>query len=137
MCVILSEPTVVVPLPYCAPPALSIHPYSLQKKLKEKILIIMIIIIIKKTSIYISFFTADELEDLTEQLTHVGAMASKRNARGDYVNIGAGRPPVPLRLAQRIKSGVFIEIADLLPERLGTKKEDTTGVSTQNDHSVS
>jgi len=38
------------------------------------------------------------------------------------VNIGAGRPPVPLRLAQRIESGVFIEMADLLPERLGDKE---------------
>ena len=51
-------------------------------------------------------------------------MANKCNARNDYFNIRAGRPPVTLWLAQRIESGVFKEMADLLPERLGDKEEE-------------
>ena len=35
------------------------------------------------------------------------------------VSIGAGRPPVPAKLVQKIESGVFVEMAELLPERLG------------------
>jgi len=58
-----------------------------------------------------------------EQLTYVGAMASKHNRRNGYVNIGAGRPPVQLQLAKKVESGVFIEMADLLPERLGDKQK--------------
>ena len=49
-------------------------------------------------------------------------MTSKCNTRNDYVNIGAGRPPVPMRLAQRIESRVFTEMADLLPEHLSDKE---------------
>ena len=70
---------------------------------------------------------ADSDEDLTEQLGHVGTMLSKHYKRinaSSYVNIGAGRPPVPLWLAKKIESGAFIEVADLLPERLGEKQKD-------------
>ena len=68
---------------------------------------------------------AENDEDLMEQLGHVGTMSSKHYKRIDassYVNIGAGCPPVPLWLAKRIESGAFIEMADLLPERLGEKQ---------------
>ena len=39
------------------------------------------------------------------------------------VSIGAGRPPVPTKL-MKIESGVFIEMAELLPERLGVLGTD-------------
>ena len=45
---------------------------------------------------------------------------SKHNARNDY---GAGHPPVPLQLAKKIETEVFIEMVDLLPERLGDKEK--------------
>ena len=73
-----------------------------------------------------SFIAAAENdEDLSEQLGHVGTMSSKHYKRIDassYVDIGAGRPPVPLWLAKRIESRAFIEMADLPPERLGEKQ---------------
>jgi len=50
-------------------------------------------------------------------------MASKHNRRNGYVKIGAGRPPVPPQLAKKIESGVFIEMADLLPEYFGDKQK--------------
>ena len=34
--------------------------------------------------------------------------------------LGAGLPPVPAKLVSKIESGAFIEMADLLPEQLGT-----------------
>ena len=34
-------------------------------------------------------------------------------------SIGAGFPPVPLKLIERIQAGDFIDMAELLPERLG------------------
>ena len=42
---------------------------------------------------------------------------------------GAGRPPVPSKLVQRIEQGEFIELSDLLPERLalGTADESAKG----------
>ena len=40
------------------------------------------------------------------------------------VSIGAGRPPVPTKLMNKIESGVFVEMAELLPERLGVLGTD-------------
>jgi len=111
MCVILSEPTAVVPLPYFASPLRPLNPSLFPaKKINNN-----------NTDIYIYIHIVLYSRQTGGPLTRVGAMASKHNARDDYVNIGAGRPPVSLRLAQRIESGVFIEMADLLPECLGDK----------------
>ena len=38
--------------------------------------------------------------------------------------LGAGLPPVPAKLVSKIESGAFIEMADLLPEQLGTYYSD-------------
>ena len=35
------------------------------------------------------------------------------------VTIGASLPPIPRKLVKRIKAGKFIEMGELLPERLG------------------
>ena len=40
------------------------------------------------------------------------------------VSIGAGRPPVPTKLMNKIESGVFVEMAELLPEWLGVLGTD-------------
>ena len=72
------------------------------------------------------FISAEEEEGLADQLNHVGVMASshisqkeKRIDASSDVSIGAGRPPVPMQLAKKIESGAFIEMSDLLPERMG------------------
>ena len=38
--------------------------------------------------------------------------------------LGAGLPPVPAKLVSKVESGAFIEMADLLPEQLGTYYSD-------------
>ena len=35
------------------------------------------------------------------------------------LSIGAGLPPVPLKLVKRIQVGEFIDMSELLPDRLG------------------
>ena len=45
------------------------------------------------------------------------------------LSIGAGLPPVPCKIVKRIQSGEFIDMAELLPDRLGiragtTEKDD-------------
>ena len=50
--------------------------------------------------------------------------SSVRSSQTPEVLAGAAIPPVPLHLVERIKSGAFVELADLVPTRLGF--EDTT-----------
>ena len=45
-----------------------------------------------------------------------------RKSTSSSMSIGAGRPPVPMRLAKKIVAGAFIEMSDLLPERLGISR---------------
>ena len=50
--------------------------------------------------------------------------SSVRSSQTPEVLAGTAIPPVPLHLVERIKSGAFVELADLIPSRLGF--EDTT-----------
>ena len=43
--------------------------------------------------------------------------------------IGAAAPPVPPKLVERIKAGEFIEMAELLPDRMGTSPKSPNGDS--------
>ena len=51
--------------------------------------------------------------------------ASKNDeaAKEALVSIGAGLPPVPRKLVTRIQAGDYIDMAELLPERLGADSE--------------
>ena len=57
-------------------------------------------------------------------LAHIGTIAQKKADEADKstpISIGAGLPPVPKKLVERIQSGDFIDMAELLPDRLGTQ----------------
>ena len=45
----------------------------------------------------------------------------KDSADGSHkpMYIGAGLPPVPKKLVQRIQSGEYVDMSELLPDRLG------------------
>lgn len=69
-----------------------------------------------------------------DQLSHIGVMGEHQapcdpSAATHHNILGAGLPPVPAKLAYKIESGAFIEMADLLPERLGSyhNEEETKG----------
>ena len=51
----------------------------------------------------------------------------KRIDASSNINIGVGRLPVPMRLAQKIETGAFKEMSDLLPELMGIHRR-------QDDH---
>ena len=70
----------------------------------------------------------------SELLDHIGTLDGDEDSTSALVSssdvvIGAGRPPVPAHLARRIESGAFVEMANLLPDRLGTtqRKDDRGG----------
>ena len=51
------------------------------------------------------------------------------------VHLGGGLPPVPSRLVKKIEEGQFVELAELLPERLSTYWEnDDQSKSTKSKH---
>ena len=45
--------------------------------------------------------------------------SSSINKDDGNVLVGASHPPIPNKLVKKIRDGEFIEMADLLPERLG------------------
>ena len=59
---------------------------------------------------------------------------SNRPTVPQSVSVGAGLPPVPSRLVKQIESGAFVEMTELLPERLGSvddaKAEETSSFHT-------
>jgi len=44
----------------------------------------------------------------------------------DCMTIGAGLPPVPSKLVSRIEAGEYIDMAELLPDRLGVARSPGT-----------
>jgi len=65
-------------------------------------------------------------EGLADQLNHFGVMIRDHTVHNNHrknasssVSIGAGCPPVAMRLVRKIASVAFIEMSDLLPERMG------------------
>ena len=50
---------------------------------------------------------------------------------GCSIFIGAATPPVPPKLVKRIKAGEFIDMAELLPDRMGTSKSFIADESTK------
>ena len=71
-----------------------------------------------------------------DQLDHIGIMGEQPPSNtsvtektnpmvpAPHSSLGAGLPPVPAKLVSKIESGAFIDMADLLPERLGTYCND-------------
>ena len=63
---------------------------------------------------------------LARQLSQIGTIGAS-NLLGatnwptvpQSVSVGAGRPPVPSILVKKSESGAFVEMTELLPERLG------------------
>ena len=43
------------------------------------------------------------------------------------LSIGADLPPVPLKLVERIQAGEFIDMSELLPDRLGINTSPPLG----------
>lgn len=70
-----------------------------------------------------AYLPTDEDSELSDDLGHIGILdgdsTSSLAGQSDVV-IGAGRPPVPARLARKIQSGAFVEMANLLPDGVGT-----------------
>ena len=50
---------------------------------------------------------------------------------GCSISIGAATPPVPPKLVERIKTGDFIDMAELLPDCMGTSKSSMVDESTK------
>jgi len=69
-------------------------------------------------------FSTDEDSPTYDQLDHIRTLDEESTSGSLDVIIGAGRPPVPARLARKIESGAFVEMSDLLPDRPGTTRKD-------------
>lgn len=70
------------------------------------------------------FYTADDEGQVSEEnQTHLAFRPPHRS----HVILGAGLAPVPSKLVQRIQRGDFIEMSELLPERLAV--DPTSGDS--------
>ena len=48
------------------------------------------------------------------------------NTSDGYVMIGAGLPPVPAKLVSKIEAGEYVDMTELLPDRLGICKSTST-----------
>ena len=48
------------------------------------------------------------------------------NTSDGYVMIGAGLPPVPAKLVSKIEAGEYVDMTELLPDRLGICKSTAT-----------
>ena len=57
--------------------------------------------------------------------------AGSHYKEGCSISIGAATPPVPPKLVERIKTGDFIDMAELLPNRMGTSKSSMVDESTK------
>ena len=57
--------------------------------------------------------------------------AGSHYKEGCSISIGAATPPVPPKLVERIKTGDFIDMAELLPDRMGTSKSSMVDESTK------
>ena len=64
-------------------------------------------------------------------LDHLGIIGEQTPPHTDpeeptaALSIGAGLPPVPCKLVKRIQAGEFIDMAELLPDRLGIRAGNT------------
>ena len=65
-----------------------------------------------------------------QQLSHIGLIRASNplatHGKPQSFSIGAGRPPVPTKLVQKIESGAFVDMVELLPERLDTADSEDT-----------
>ena len=65
-----------------------------------------------------------------QQLSHIGLIRASNplatHGKPQSFSIGAGRPPVPTKLIQKIESGAFVDMVELLPERLDTADSEDT-----------
>ena len=57
--------------------------------------------------------------------------------QSNTVALGAGLPPVPSRLVTRIEAGEFIDMGELLPDRVGITRPDDTGKAPTKHRTVS
>ena len=57
--------------------------------------------------------------------------------RTNCVTLGAGLPPVPSKLVARIEAGEFIDMGELLPDRVGVSRPDDTGKALTKRRTVS
>ena len=64
---------------------------------------------------------------LEQQLSHIGLIGASnplathsRSTEVQSISNGAGRPPVPAKLVNKIESGAYVDMVELLPERLDT-----------------
>ena len=55
-------------------------------------------------------------------------------APDDSVTIGAGMPPVPVKLVSRIQTGEYINVTELLPDWLGTTRSPANDDSVRAGH---
>ena len=72
----------------------------------------------------------DDGEDHTllgQELSHIGLIKASNPLASHSTptevqsfSIGAGHPPVPGKLVKKIESGAFVDMVELLPERLDT-----------------
>lgn len=67
--------------------------------------------------------------------THPDHSLSLPNEPPAPVHLGGGLPPIPSKLVKKIEEGHFIELAELLPERLSSYWEnDDQNKSTKSKH---
>ena len=52
------------------------------------------------------------------------------------VALGASLPPVPSKLVARIEAGEFIDMGELLPDRVGISRPDDTGKASTEHRTV-
>ena len=55
-----------------------------------------------------------------------GSMQRDKNHTAALTFIGPGLPPVPARLVEKIQSGQFVELAELLPDHIGSLSGNPT-----------
>ena len=83
------------------------------------------------------YYLAEDHMPPGDQLDHIGIMGEHRPPNdtsaaeitnpifsAHHSSLGAGLPPVPANLVSKIESGAFVDMADLLPERLSTYYND-------------
>ena len=59
------------------------------------------------------------IASLTDKAGHKTSESSGTTTTPPVLSIGAGLPPVPRKLVNRIQAGEFVDMAELLPDRMG------------------
>ena len=59
------------------------------------------------------------IASLTDKAGHKTSESSWTTSTPPVLSIGAGLPPVPRKLVNRIQAGEFVDMAELLPDRMG------------------